>query len=235
MMSADAPEYNPVIPLVLRVDFMISSGPSRFITVIMGIRTIAQTCLAIELTPDFNKLRRICYKTFYGALIDAYRRCLVRSALKHGTKGSNLQLRLRLVSEEVSLVSPFVKNARWPLLRVMPKVTGSKWRKRGLSMASIRTTPAVLVCKECSDTYKIALETKGFQPYFIQVLATHFVGIERLQRIVRAGPERVFSGVIVTSSRGADAWTNAVHKILELDSDDITNGAYSADASVLLS
>ena len=95
-------------------------------------------------------------------------------------------------------------------------------------MASIRPTSAVLVCKEYSDTYKSALEGKGFQPYFIQVLATHFVGIEHLQRIVRAGPEQAFSGVIVTSSRGGDAWTNVVHKILELGSDDMTNGAHSA-------
>ena len=94
-------------------------------------------------------------------------------------------------------------------------------------MTSIRTTSAVLVCKEYSDTYGAALEGKGFQPYFIQALATHFVGIEHLQRIVRAGPKQAFSGVIVTSSRGGDAWTNVVHKILELDSDDMTNGALS--------
>ena len=101
-------------------------------------------------------------------------------------------------------------------------------------MASIRTTSAALVCKEFSDTYKIALEAKGFQPYFIQVLATHFVGVERLQHIVRAGPESAFSGVIVTSSRGADAWTNVVHKILELNPDDMMSGVQSADVSVLL-
>lgn len=101
-------------------------------------------------------------------------------------------------------------------------------------MASIRTTSAVLVCKEYSDTYKTALAAKGFQPYFIQVLATHFVGVECLQHIVRAGPESAFSGVIVTSSRGADAWTNVVHKILELNSDDTTSGAQSVDASALL-
>jgi hypothetical protein len=93
------------------------------------------------------------------------------------------------------------------------------------NMASIRTTSPVLVCKEYSDTYKFALEAKGFQPYFIQVLATHFVGVERLQQIVRAGPESAFSGVIVTSSRGADAWTNVVHKILELNPDGMTSGA----------
>src|SRR5258706_3343624 len=102
-------------------------------------------------------------------------------------------------------------------------------------MASIRTTSAVLVCKEFSDTYKIAIAAKGFQPYFIQVLATHFVGVERLQHIVRAGPESAFSGVIVTSSRGADAWTNVVHKILELNPDDMMSGVQSADVSVCCS
>lgn len=101
-------------------------------------------------------------------------------------------------------------------------------------MASVRTASAVLVCKEYSHTYEIALEAKGFRPYFIQVLATHFVGVERLQHIVRAGPESAFSGVIVTSSRGADAWTNVVHKMLELDSDDMTSGGQSYDASALL-
>jgi len=99
-------------------------------------------------------------------------------------------------------------------------------------MASIRTTSAVLVCKEYSDTYQNALEAKGFKPYFIQVLETHFVEAEHLRHIVRAGPEQAFSGVIVTSSRGADAWTNVIHKILELD--DMTDGVHSADASALL-
>jgi uroporphyrinogen-III synthase len=95
-------------------------------------------------------------------------------------------------------------------------------------MTSIRTTSAVLVCKEYSDAYEIALEARGFQPYFIQVLATNFVGVERLQHAVWAGPEQAFSGVIVTSSRGADAWTHVVHRLLELDSDDTTNGAHPA-------
>ena len=100
-------------------------------------------------------------------------------------------------------------------------------------MASTRTS-AIVVCREYSDTYRIALEATGFQPYFIPVLATHFVGIEHLQHIVQAGPDQAFSGVIVTSSRGADAWTNVVHKVRGLVSDDMTNGAHSADASALL-
>jgi hypothetical protein len=94
-------------------------------------------------------------------------------------------------------------------------------------------TTAVLVCKDYSDTYKYALEAKGFRPFFLQVLATQFVGIEQLQHIVRAGPNQVFSGVIVTSSRGADAWTSVVDEILRLDSVHTMNGEHSADASAL--
>ena len=74
MMSADAPEYNPVIPFVLRVDLMISNGVSRFkdtLTQDNSTLDATRAYLAIELTPDFNKLRRIRYKAFYSALIDA--------------------------------------------------------------------------------------------------------------------------------------------------------------------
>jgi len=64
---------------------MISNGLSRFKDALTREFDLdaPRAYLAIELTPDFDKLRRICYETFYSALICPSRCGSVCSSLKH--------------------------------------------------------------------------------------------------------------------------------------------------------
>jgi uroporphyrinogen-III synthase len=73
----------------------------------------------------------------------------------------------------------------------------------------------VLVCKEYSDSYAAELSNRGFEPHFLQILETRFVNEDLLRHTIEEGPDKRFDGVIVTSSRAAEAWINASSSIQE--------------------
>ncbi|KAF8591716.1 tetrapyrrole biosynthesis, uroporphyrinogen III synthase [Ramaria rubella] len=61
------------------------------------------------------------------------------------------------------------------------------------------------------DAYVQHFERAGYTPYFVEVLESNFCNEKSLEDIVRADPKgSVFAGVVITSSRAADAWIQAV-------------------------
>ncbi|PVF99307.1 tetrapyrrole biosynthesis, uroporphyrinogen III synthase [Serendipita vermifera] len=80
--------------------------------------------------------------------------------------------------------------------------------------ASLR--PTVILCKDFSSPYQDAFESRGFRPHFLQVLDTFFVNERQLKDVIYRGPsEERISGVIVTSSRAAEAWVSCVKELEE--------------------
>jgi uroporphyrinogen-III synthase len=73
----------------------------------------------------------------------------------------------------------------------------------------------VLVCKEYSDSYAVELSNRGFEPHFLQILETRFVNEDLLRQTIEEGPNKYSDGVIVTSSKAAEAWINASSSIQE--------------------
>ncbi|KAF8520289.1 tetrapyrrole biosynthesis, uroporphyrinogen III synthase [Gautieria morchelliformis] len=68
-----------------------------------------------------------------------------------------------------------------------------------------------------ADAYVQQLEAAGYTPYFIEVLESTFSNEQMLEGIVRTGPTCGvgFAGVVLTSSRAADAWIAALSRITE--------------------
>jgi hypothetical protein len=100
----------------------------------------------------------------------------------------------------------------------------------------------VLLCKAHTEPYERAFTSRGFAPYFVEVLNTNIVNREALQRVVEIGAgagvgagvepssrtetgsgtgsdqHELYAGVIVTSSRAAEAWMDAVKAVSTLPS-----------------
>lgn len=78
----------------------------------------------------------------------------------------------------------------------------------------------VLLCKTFSQPYHDAFVERGFEPHFLQVLDTRFTNERELLQLIADGPQQAdIGGVIVTSSRAAEAWTAAVQRIREMEND----------------
>ncbi|KAG8816729.1 hypothetical protein FRC17_000212, partial [Serendipita sp. 399] len=73
----------------------------------------------------------------------------------------------------------------------------------------------VVICKPYSKAYHDAFKSRGFDPQFVQVLDTRFVNEHGLRSVMQAGPEGKWSGVIVTSSRAAEAWISVAKSLLD--------------------
>ncbi|KAF8519380.1 tetrapyrrole biosynthesis, uroporphyrinogen III synthase [Hysterangium stoloniferum] len=70
--------------------------------------------------------------------------------------------------------------------------------------------------RNAEDAYVKHLTSAGYMPYFIEVLDSMFRNESLLQEIMVSGPtQRRFSGVVITSSRAADAWIDALRNAPE--------------------
>ena len=68
------------------------------------------------------------------------------------------------------------------------------------------------------NNFENAFNTHGYLPTSVPVLETIFVNVEDLSSKIAAGPQnQSLSGVIVTSKRGMEAWSNAVKSIVSAD------------------
>ncbi|KIO23985.1 hypothetical protein M407DRAFT_26597 [Tulasnella calospora MUT 4182] len=67
------------------------------------------------------------------------------------------------------------------------------------------------------DKYISAFSKRNIYAENVPVLEHSFVEVARLKELIAIGPRNAFSGVIVTSGRAAEAWSNAVESI---DADD---------------
>lgn len=65
------------------------------------------------------------------------------------------------------------------------------------------------------DPYQKLFEAEGYNPIFINVLESSFCNRESLQTVISSNPVRVFRGVVVTSSRSAEAWVKALEGMSE--------------------
>ena len=75
-------------------------------------------------------------------------------------------------------------------------------------------TPA----EEGLDNFEDAFNTHGYLAISVPVLETIFVNVGDLSSKIAAGPQsQSLSGVIVTSKRGLEAWSNAVKSIVSAD------------------
>lgn len=77
----------------------------------------------------------------------------------------------------------------------------------------LKSPPRVLT----TDAYVKHLEAAGYIPYFVEVLDSILSNAQELEDIIRAGPNHGtrFVGVVITSSRAADAWIQVLSKISE--------------------
>ena len=76
----------------------------------------------------------------------------------------------------------------------------------------LKSPPRVL----STDAYTQQLEAAGYTPYYIEVLDFTFSNETVLEGVVRTGPNHTgFVGVVITSSRAADAWIAALNRIGE--------------------
>lgn len=79
--------------------------------------------------------------------------------------------------------------------------------------------PVVILLKSPSededrpDEYIQAFEEEEFRPRYVPVLETEFVQVEELKYIIQMGPEDAYSGVVITSRRGAETWQKAADAI----------------------
>ncbi|KAH7103660.1 tetrapyrrole biosynthesis, uroporphyrinogen III synthase [Auriculariales sp. MPI-PUGE-AT-0066] len=69
------------------------------------------------------------------------------------------------------------------------------------------------------DAHHVELNARGYQPVFVPVLKTSFTNQDQLQRLIAAGPNYRFSGVVVTSRRAADAWKAAAKALASSSAD----------------
>jgi hypothetical protein len=93
--------------------------------------------------------------------------------------------------------------------------------------------PTVILCKDFSDSYRDAFEGRGFIPHFLQVLDTFFVNEPQLKDLIRRGPdEEQIGGVIVTSSRAAEAWVSCVK---ELENQNMDDGSTTSRLTAVIS
>ena len=68
------------------------------------------------------------------------------------------------------------------------------------------------------DDFEDAFNAHGYLPISVPVLKTIFVNVADLSSKIAAGPQnQSLSGVIVTSKRGLEAWSNAVESIASDD------------------
>jgi len=68
------------------------------------------------------------------------------------------------------------------------------------------------------DGFEGAFNAHGYLPISVAVLQTVTVNVGDLSRKIAAGPQnQSLSGVIVTSKRGLEAWSNAVKSIVSDD------------------
>lgn len=67
-----------------------------------------------------------------------------------------------------------------------------------------------------NDPYVLALHNAGYKTYFVPVLETNFVNQNALANIVLAGPNMSCNGVVITSSRAAEAWIHALDRANDL-------------------
>ncbi|KAG9013716.1 hypothetical protein FRB94_001278 [Tulasnella sp. JGI-2019a] len=63
---------------------------------------------------------------------------------------------------------------------------------------------------EGPDRFTAAFESHSYHAISVPVLEHAFVNVEPLQSVIRDGPERRYSGVIVTSGRASEGWRHAV-------------------------
>jgi len=65
------------------------------------------------------------------------------------------------------------------------------------------------------DKYEAVLRSRGYQPLSIPVLETALVNLNALLEIMKKGPgENNLDGVIITSARACEAWSNAVERLI---------------------
>lgn len=91
---------------------------------------------------------------------------------------------------------------------------GVEWKRSFETNKGMATLGPVLICKAHSDAYATALTESGFIPYFIPVLDTTLVNQEIVISTLLGGSRNNYSGVIITSSRAAEAWQIAVNELV---------------------
>lgn len=63
------------------------------------------------------------------------------------------------------------------------------------------------------DPYQKLFEDEGYCPVFVEVLESVLSNETRLQDIISSDPRGVYTGVVVTSSRSAEAWQTALKHV----------------------
>ncbi|KAG1750409.1 tetrapyrrole biosynthesis, uroporphyrinogen III synthase [Suillus paluster] len=72
--------------------------------------------------------------------------------------------------------------------------------------------------QDSPDRYEDAFRSRGYHPISVPVLETVIVGREELARILSLGPEKQsLSGVIITSKRAVEAWSEAAQALTIAD------------------
>jgi len=75
--------------------------------------------------------------------------------------------------------------------------------------------------KDTPDRYETAFSAAGHHPISIPVLETLHTNIPRLRDIIQEGPKALgYNGVIITSKRSCDAWSEALQALSDSASDD---------------
>lgn len=73
--------------------------------------------------------------------------------------------------------------------------------------------------QDSPDRYEDAFRSRGYHPISVPVLETVIVGREELARRLSSGPEmRSLSGVIITSQRAVEAWSEAAQALATANS-----------------
>ncbi|KAG2078565.1 tetrapyrrole biosynthesis, uroporphyrinogen III synthase [Suillus decipiens] len=73
--------------------------------------------------------------------------------------------------------------------------------------------------KGSPDRYEDAFRSRGYHPISVPVLETVIVGHEELARVLSIGPEKQsLCGVIITSQRAVEAWSEAAQALIIADS-----------------
>jgi len=72
--------------------------------------------------------------------------------------------------------------------------------------------------QDSPDRYEDAFRSRGYHPISVPVLETVIVGCEELARRLSIGPEKQnLSGVIITSQRAVEAWSEAAQALIIAD------------------
>lgn len=72
--------------------------------------------------------------------------------------------------------------------------------------------------QDSPDRYEDAFRSRGYHPISVPVLETVIVGREELARRLSSGPEKQsLSGVIITSQRAVEAWSEAAQALIIAD------------------